>query len=510
MIFINDHEIVLDPEGRLEPWTSYHHVIQFAMDFIKHCPEDSSNALPWYLQYSCFWTDPLRPTLWPDNPAGKFAWATTTLLRYYPYSGDSGHINIVRKMLDRLWLYRTPSHWAWPDVPYASAHPGTGVYFGARADGVYVTEPDKVAQAGRAYLDFYEMTGERQYLEIGLRCAEVLAQKIRAGDASHSPWPFRVDVRDGHSVEDYSAHWIPAVCLFDELIRLDQGNFRQIRDQIWGWLEAYPLQNNVWKGHFEDIRLDPANENRDQLSPMETARYILQHAHQYPLWEEQVRGLLEWVVSTLGGQSFFSAIPIHEQKFCNFPMGSHTARFASVAALFAERTGDTTYREMARRSFNWATYMANNDGTVTVGVDRPDYYNQCWFTDGYFDYVPHFLDGMATIPELADAETDHMLSSTSIVQEISYGPYKISYRTFDAEGTQKLRLTFPPYQVVADGNPLPRRALSINIPSWDFDPANGVLTICPGSREVTIAGREGEIHRNIGKEVTTASVQERS
>ncbi len=104
-------------------------------------------------------------------------------------------------------------------------------------------------------------------------------------------------------------------------------------------------------------------------------------------------------------------------------MGSHTARFASVAARFAERTGDPTYRELARRSFNWASYMANEDGTVTVGVDRPDYYNQCWFTDGYFDYVPHFIDGLAAMPELADAATDHMLSSTSVVQEISYQPY---------------------------------------------------------------------------------------
>jgi len=41
------------------------------------------------------------------------------------------------------------------------------VYFGARADGEYATEPDKIAQAGRAYVDFYELTGEQKYLEIG-------------------------------------------------------------------------------------------------------------------------------------------------------------------------------------------------------------------------------------------------------------------------------------------------------------------------------------------------------
>jgi hypothetical protein len=504
MIFINEHEVVLDAEGRLESWTSFDHVIRLAMDFIKNCPVDAANGLPWHLQYSCFWTDPVRPTDWPDNPAGKFAWAVTTLLKYYPYSGDTTHIGIVRGMLDRLWQYRTPSHWEWPDVPYASAHPGTGVYFGARADGEYVTEPDKVAQVAKAYLDFYELTGEQSYLEIGARCAEVLAAKVRPGDESHSPWPFRVDVRDGHVVEEYTAHWVPAVELFDELIRLNHGSYGQLRNEIWAWLEAYPLRNSLWKGHFEDIRLDPANANRDQLSPMETARYVLRHANQFPDWQERVRGLLEWVRAALGGQPFFSAIPIHEQKFCYFPMGSHTARFASVAARFAALGGDRAYAEIARRSFNWASYMANPDGTVTVGVDRPDYYNQCWFTDGYFDYLPHFIDGMAAAPELAPASTDHMLESTSVVQEISYQPCEISYRTFDSTGRQKLRLTFPPYEILADGRPLDPQDSTTGGRAWEFDPALNVLIVRPGSRHVTIAGRQGSAAHVARKEAAIA------
>jgi hypothetical protein len=489
MIFINAHEIVLDKQERLEAWTSYDAVVRLAMGFIQNCPVDPANGLPWYLQYSCFWTDPLRPAVWPDNPAGKYAWAVTTLLKYYPYSGEASQIAIVRSMLERLWDYRTPADYAWPDVPYASALPGTGVYFGARADGEYATEPDKVAQAGRAYVDFYELTGEIKYLQIGRRIAEVLAQKFRPGDETHSPWPFRVDVRSGQVVEEYCAHLIPAVRLFDELIRLGQGDFRVPRDQVWAWLEAYPLKNNLWKGHFEDIRLDPANENRDQVSPLETARYFLQNKERFPDGAEVAKKLIDWVKETLGGHPFYTAIPIHEQKFCYFPMGSHTARFACLSALYAEATGDQAYREQSLRSFNWASYMANADGTVTVGVDRPDYYNQCWFTDGYFDFVPHFIEGMAAMPMCAPAATDHMLRSSSIVQEISYLPYLITYRTFDADGSQKFRLTFEPKQVLAAGKALPRQILPADGPGWSFDPALRVLTISAGEREVTVAGR---------------------
>jgi len=170
-------------------------------------------------------------------------------------------------------------------------------------------------------------------------------------------------------------------------------------------------------------------------------------------------------------------------------MGSHTARFACLSALYAEQTGDVAYREQAIRSFNWASYMANDDGTVTVGIDRPDYYNQCWFTDGYFDYVQHFIDGMASLPELAPADSDHMLRSTTVVQDISYQPYQISYRTADSDGIQKFRLTFQPVHILADGKPLAQQKTLGAGPGWVFDPARFMLEIQSGSREVHVTGR---------------------
>jgi hypothetical protein len=489
MIFINEHEIRLDQNKRLEPWTSYDRVVSLAMDFIKRCPVEPHNQLPWYLQYSCFWTDPLRPAIWPDNPAGKFAWATTTLLKFYPYSGDAGFIPIIRSMLDRLWEYRTQADDAWPEVPYASAHPGTGIYFGARADGEYATETDKVAQAARAFVDFYEVTEEARYLEMGLTCARVLTTKLRDGDESHSPWPFRVNVRDGSVIEEYTSHIIPAVRLFDELIRLGYPEFQTVRTQVWDWIQTYPLQNNIWKGHFEDIRLDPSNGNRDQLSSLETARYILQHRNEVPNWQSLVKGLIDWVKETLGDHPFFAAIPIHEQKYCYFPMGSHTARYASLCALYAAATGDQTYREQAIRSFNWATYMANEQGWVVCGVDRPDYYNQCWFTDGYFDYVPHFLDGFAALPEMAPSDKDHMLDSTSVIQKIDYQPFRVAYRTFSPEGVQTLRLTFQPKQILVDKQLLLEIDSLGSGPGWYYLPENNTVKVQPAGREVEVIGR---------------------
>ncbi len=82
-----------------------------------------------------------------------------------------------------------------------------------------------------------------------------------------------------------------------------------------------------------------------------------------------------------------------------------------------------------------------------------------------------------------------MLRSSSVVQDIAYKPYEVAYRTFDADGTQTLRLTFKPCAVLAEGVPLPQRTLLTDQPGWTFDASLNVLTIRPGSRKVSIAGR---------------------
>lgn len=488
MYFINGHEVLLDRNENLEPRTGYDRVIWLAMDFIKHCPSDPRNGLPWYLQYSCFWTDPLRPTIWPDNPAGKFAWAVTALIKYYPYSGDTTFIDIVRTMLDRLIDYRTPSQYRWANAPYASAHPGTGVYFGARADGEYATEPDKVAQVGRAFIDFFELTGEERYFQAGEDCAKTLLNNLRQGDMERSPVPFRVDVHDGRVIEEYTADMVQLVRLFDELIRLGNSQYLDARDRVMQWIVDYPLHSNIWKGYFEDIRLDPTNENRDQLTALETARYLLMVPGISDSQYEQAKGLIDWVKVALGTAPFFSAVPIHEQKFCPHVMGSHTARFAALCAAWFEHSQDIEYREMAIRSLNWATYMSSEDGTVTVGVDRPDYYNQCWFTDGYFDYVPHFLDLMAAIPDCAPFDTDHLLRSSTIVKDIDYRPQCIRYHTFDPKGTQRLRLTFEPFAVISGSEPLPHKEVGNSGIGWDYDFQTHVINITHNRPELEIKG----------------------
>jgi hypothetical protein len=141
---------------------------------------------------------------------------------------------------------------------------------------------------------------------------------------------------------------------------------------------------------------------------------------------------------------------IKEQTWCYEPMGSHTARYASICALWYERTGDPAFREEAFRHFNLATYMTDENGVVRVGPTWPG----SWFSDGYGDYIRHFYEGMAAIPEWSPAGENHLLRSTSVVQSISYQPGKISYRTYDARSVETLSLAKKPRQVNQGGKTL--------------------------------------------------------
>ena len=186
---------------------------------------------------------------------------------------------------------------------------------------------------------------------------------------------------------------------------------------------------------------------------MMTARYLLEHPEFDANWQTHVSRLLTWTDSTFG-QASFGATAIREQvPIFPYIMGSHTSRFASVNAMYYEKTGDLAAKEKAYRSFNWATYMARSNG---IDIDGPDVNNQ-WFTDGYGDYIRHFITGMAAVPEWSPANQTHLLRSSSVVKNISYGTNNVTYTTFDGTATEVLHISFNPVSITADGVTLPHR-----------------------------------------------------
>jgi hypothetical protein len=508
------HRVVVDAEGKLLSWAAalgapYPTVTRLAWERLLTGFAAEENGLPTWLTYCCFDGQTLRGTRWPHNPASLFAGLAQGAAAYFAYSGDRRVVDFMRQALDYQIANGTApadSSWAWPSVPYASADPGALRYRGAhdflfadpkdppklgRGDGYGVIEPDKVGELGGGYLTAYELTGDVRYREAALACAHALARQVRAGDAVRSPWPFRVVAETGVAREEYCANVAPALRLFDELTRLGIGGgeeWRRARRLAWDWVVAFPAKNEVWANYFEDVPALPHIANLNQYAAGEWARYLLEDPRRDPDWRDHAGRALAFVERTFGGDTpkekglQWGAITISEQVEYMYKMGSHTARFASVLALWYERTGDEAAREKAFRSFNWASYMCDRRGVVRVGPTEQSF----WFSDGYGDYIRHFMAGLASVPEWAPAREDHLLGSSSVVDEVTYAPGVVRYRTFGDAGEEVLRLSFVPSGVTAEGRPL-RALASAGGTGFTVDTKTGVVRVRRvGMRAVTL------------------------
>jgi Concanavalin A-like lectin/glucanases superfamily len=314
-----------------------------------------------------------------------------------------------------------------------------------------------------------------RYRDAAIGAADALASHVRTGDATHSPWPFRVFAETDVVREEYCACVIKAVELFDELGRLGLGNvasYQSARATAWTWLLSFPIQNNRWSNYFEDVTFDPSQSNYTQLVAGETAKYLLNHPEADASWESHVRGIIAWVEATFGKADFFGARPIGEQVQFNIEMGSHTARYGAVNAKLYELTGDQAAREKAYRALNWATYMNQADGLTRTGPS----YQGIWFTDGYGDYIKHFLQAMGSVPEWSPATQSRLLRSSSVTTNVTYTTSQINYTTFDNSAVDVIRLLRPPAQVLVGGAPLTQVA-ALTQDGWTYDGATRTLRL---------------------------------
>jgi hypothetical protein len=335
------HAAVVDPAGKLLAWYEPEHsrgwdkALKLGWDFLEHkVPPDTRHgtALKTYLLNSVFNGETLQGEYWQHKPAMVFAGLVDGLVAWYPYSGDAEAIDVVRTMLDHQLAHgTTPSSWNWPAVPFATSCGNTADYGTCIQDmpqefysGI---ETDKVGELGTAYALFYELTGERKYLDAAVSCANALARHVRPGDITHTPWPFRVDARIGVTLarEEFGGNIVGPLQLFDELIRLNEDRadtYRHARRTAIEWLVSVPLNRespawNKWSGYFEDVSQNQDNVN--QLLPTMVGRYILNSPDPAALtpkwtrWNMLTGRLIDWVRMRFGRGPYLGAWAIDEQ-----------------------------------------------------------------------------------------------------------------------------------------------------------------------------------------------------
>jgi hypothetical protein len=495
------HPVHVDEQGKLLPWYStnvgeaYDYVLDRVWNFWKNIEVDS-NGQKYYLNHQVWAPEHDKRGLGGD----QLMMALSSWDLYYNYTGDTSLIGNMKYMADYYLSHGLSSSDAvWPNLPYPyNMDVESGIYDGDMILGRQYLQPDKAGSFGFELVHLYKKTGDRKYLEAAIKIANTLAQKVATGDNDHSPWPFKVNAitgdtgvlldqevwyegmdkdvnkkvkAQGHKQSAYTTNWTGALNLFSELIDLKKGNstaYKKAFDKTFKWLMKYPAKTNKWGPFFEDVpRWSDA-----QINATTFTMFLLEHPQLDKNWKQTTRGIINWVYQTLGNKDYlkYGLMCVNEQTAYPVPGNSHSARQASVDLMYAEKSRDTSLTSNAIRELNWATYMVDNDGKNFYPT------NAIWMTDGYGDYVRHYLRAMAAMPELAPENKDHLLRSTSIVTKIRYAPDSITYSVFDKSSQETFRLNSKPNSVTAGGKLL-AEAKHQNGWTWRALDKGGVLVI---------------------------------
>jgi len=482
---ILDHAVVVK-DGWLQPWLNYDSLMVWSMNFLIDGPvfDTPEGLLPGYIVTSSYGTYRINyPDVLPDdriyrdrsvvnNQGGNAYFAMKLFRHYYPYTGDIRALVPVKNFLDRMLMFITPDDWVWPGMVRTQDNDNP--------DGIYMDEriePDKAAMVGVAYMDYGNYTGEEKYKAMGEHIAELLLKNIKDGSEKESPLPFRVNMRTGEVEDAYTADMIFIVEFFDKILAsetsLDKDEVKAKRDLLFNWIMEYPLKNGLWSGYFEDIDSECLT-NMNQFAPMETARYLLNHPEDCKDYKQVVLDLLAFVKGRFGGLSRFGGTSICEQDNCFFEMSSHTARYGSVLSRWAAETGCEQAKKEGLATLALAEYSACNHTSkdnISVNSVGIEWYG-IWYSDSYFDYLPHYFDGMAAWPEIIPEGTDHIFSTTCMLKDVEYATGSVKYTALEPNGTEMLKLSFKP-KVLSGGKALPKS-------SWTFGSLRGcdnILTI---------------------------------
>jgi hypothetical protein len=497
------HNIVVDKNGLIEPWydanpgVSYDHMVDLVWNFWDTMRTDF-NGLPYYMNHSV-WES-------ADNDSrgiagDQFAMALSSWQLLYQYTGN----NRVKENMNFIADYylahslSLPSD-AWPDIPYPYATLRySGVYDGDMILGKNYTQPDKAGSFGFELIKLYKMSNHRQrgirYLEAAVEIANTLASKCRTGNATSSPWPFRVNSVTGEigslvaygkdtykdltivGKADYTTNYSGTLELFLELIKLNKGNTRLYKktfDNVLTWMKQYPLKTNKWGPFFEDM----PGWTDTQINAVTFAQFMMNHTEYFPEWKTEVPKIFEWVYATLGNNKWvkYGVTTVNEQTSCMEPANSHNSRQACAELLYGKLTGDTSRYSNAIRQLNWATYSVNFNGENKFNG------GSTWLSDGYGDYVRHYLRAMGIDPELSNPNENHILQSSSILVEVEYETNQaentmLRYRSFDESGLETIRLTSKPSKVIIDNVVADENQQWENSWSWKEMAQGGILLV---------------------------------
>lgn len=468
------HPVILDGQGKLLPRkvpaaNAYDHFLRLRWNFVQTKvplspgPAPRSNFPQYY--FYCAFVDSanvLLPDKWMNDVGEKIPMWFESARLFYTYSGDSKPLAITKGMVDYALQHGiSPAGYAWPNFPQTAADAGATEFRGFTTAKRFSTDDVQVDHAGDMGATFYKMFlfyDDTTYRSAAIKVANTLARKAMTGNATNSPWPYVVNMKTGKTVSAYGTNWFGCIRLFTMLIEANSGDvtaYKVALKKLRNWILQYPVKNGLWVDGHSDTYITGTN-NLSNLSASNAGLYLSDFPDFDPGATATLPRLIKWteenfVHKSAPGEpsSMWGANLVSEQVAFMPKMDYQTARYAAQCARWYAVSGDTTYMEKAFRSLNWVTYC--NDSTGKVFESPVSKGVNSWWSDSYGECPLMFYYALSGIPEWAPSREDHMLYSSGIVKNISYGINQVQYLAAPMKGTDYLRLSFKPVSIEMDG-----------------------------------------------------------
>ncbi len=378
------------------------------MNFYQQCPKD--HGYPRFVLATFLhgdWTPVADRT--DTIPATQNGMGILSYLKFYELRGkrDPVYLKTACSMGDYLVKETlTPNSGQYPSFTRSTGKRDQfplSADCGAQADRPYEIEPDKGGIAGYALVLLFEAAGERKYLEQALQNARVLAANQKQGDATHSPWPFRVDHRSGEARGRVSGNMTYILRLYDALLAHGYEEFAAPRRLLWEWIKRDQIPNAGTDGalfaqFFED---HDTPTNRTAWAPLNLARYLLEKKQLLdPEWRDDSAALIEFVRRNFT-HTEFGIIVCHEQDEDLQAWGGINSTYGAVLALYATATGSPSAADEARQALDFTLYSIDELGRPRDLSKNP--LPGGWQEDAHTDVIHNYVDALRAFQDWGEA-----------------------------------------------------------------------------------------------------------
>ncbi|MGO8700932.1 MAG: malectin domain-containing carbohydrate-binding protein [Limisphaerales bacterium] len=471
------HPAELDSNGVIAPW--YHGLngqlderLNIAVNVYKRYPwVDKPKAVmpaPDFI-YNSHWsikadgTILIPPTTdWMCGDLCQRAWSTVKgLTAYYQYSGDPIAFIYIPRAVDYILDYGlTDANADWPLFPIST--PTRGKAYG-KCDPSARNQLDLCAITGTEVLRAYKLTGNPRYRRMAEHWGDVFADKCQFTHPDLPPWNRYVDPSVVGWSDVLTGTTSIIVDFLDDLIQAGhRGKGEAIvkaRDAGRRFLNERMLPawwvDDTWGRTYWDW-------DNPMMCGMVSmcADHFMKYPAAYPNWEPDLRNMLSLVWNRNSadpkshGEVYNGAWAFPESSVCCGTSLSYNQYTAGPTLIrYGILAHSEWAREIGRRMMIMATYDSLPNGVVKDGLFGDQVATGEWSNLAHPWPLCQVMEALAWLPrEFGPNRENHIMRSTSVVQDVSYGKGRITYHSFDAprDTEDVLRLSFRPTSIQAD------------------------------------------------------------